>query len=50
MVLHTGRAVHAIAPPIRINGRRCARNGPPALGADTESVLAQAGIDVTTTN
>ena len=50
MALHTGRAVHAIAPPIRINGRRGARNGPPALGADTESVLAQVGIDVTTTN
>lgn len=46
MMLHTGRAVHAIAPPIRINGRRGVHNGPPALGADTESVLAQTGIDV----
>jgi crotonobetainyl-CoA:carnitine CoA-transferase CaiB-like acyl-CoA transferase len=48
MDLHTGSSVHAIASPIRINGRRGERNGPPALGADTDAVLAQVGIDVMT--
>jgi len=50
MNLPTGRAVRTIAPPIRINGRRAIRNGPPALGADTETVLAQAGISVPAAN
>jgi CoA:oxalate CoA-transferase len=44
MTLPTGRTVPAIAPSIRINGNRAIRSGPPALGADTEDVLAQAGV------
>jgi len=44
MNLAGGRAVQTIAPPIRINGDRTIRSGPPALGADTDAVLAQAGV------
>ncbi|HYH43054.1 MAG TPA: CoA transferase [Burkholderiales bacterium] len=39
MTLASGRAVPAIAAPIRINGRQAIRSGPPGLGANTEAVL-----------
>ena len=39
MKLASGRDVSSISPPIRINGARGIRRGPPALGADTEIVL-----------
>ena len=36
-----------IAAPIRIDGRRPGANAGPALGADTEALLAEAGLSAT---
>jgi crotonobetainyl-CoA:carnitine CoA-transferase CaiB-like acyl-CoA transferase len=35
-----GGDLQTVSPPIRINGAWRARRGPPALGADTDAVLA----------